>query len=288
MKKFLALSLTSILFLSGCGDSGKGPTLFVPSHCDKTTILASFPESISNPTFIDTPWEPAEGTDLFEAIAAGGIACSFGIQEAEIGATIFWANDDGYLFNERAAQWLEEGQQIVDIPKFDEEAAYALTEAKDGETEKHVRAVNFLISGFWIHIGATFADSLADYTPLAQAAFASLRDKSTMESENISGCFVAQDGEDQIAMRLDQQDRNIVSAEIFFGWTKKESNSGFMAGDYHNGVLSGTYQYTLNGKEIKQELEFIGDKTGFDWNSGNSEVKYKLVPSDKCAELLNA
>ena len=288
MKKVLALTLTSILFLSGCGDAEKGPTLFVPSFCEKTKILASLPESIPNPKFINTPWEPAEGTDLFEALAAGGIACSFGLQEAEIGATVFWANDDGYLFNERATQWVKDGQQSVDIPDFDEEAAYALTETKDGSTEKHVWAVNFLISGFWIHIGTTFADSLDDYTPLAKAALASLRDKTAMESENISGCYIAEDGEDRIAIRLDQQDRNIVSAEIFFGWTKKEPSSGFMAGDYRNGVLRGIYQYSSNGKETEEELTFTGDKSGFDWNSGNSEVKYKLAPSDKCAELLNA
>ena len=288
MKKIVALLLLLTLPLTACSSEKKVESRFVPSNCENTKILASLPSSISNPKFIDTKWEPAEGTDLFEAIAAGGIACSFGIQEAEIGTTILWANDDGYLFNERSAQWIKDGEEVVDIPDFDEEKAYALSEAKEGSTEKHLWKVNFLISGIWIQIGATFADSLADYTPLAKAAVESLRDEKTMKLENISGCYVAEVGDDRLAMRLDQQDRNIVSAEIFFGWTKKASSSGFMAGDYHNGRLSGTYQYTRDGKEVDEDISFTGDRSGFVLTSEKIDAAYKLLPSVKCAELLNS
>jgi len=288
MKKPIALLLSLTLSLTACSSENQVESRFVPSNCENTKILASLPSSISNPKFIDTKWEPAEGTDLFEAIAAGGIACSFGIQEAEIGTTILWANDDGYLFNERSAQWIKDGEEVVDIPDFDEEKAYALSEAKEGSTEKHLWKVNFLISGIGFRLAQLLLTRLP-ITPLLQKRrVESLRDEKTMKLENISGCYVAEVGDDRLAMRLDQQDRNIVSAEIFFGWTKKASSSGFMAGDYHNGRLSGTYQYTRDGKDIEENIAFTGDGSGFVLTSEKIDAAYKLLPSVKCAELLNS
>ena len=288
MKKIVALLLSLALSLTACSSEKKIESRFVPSNCEDTKILASLPSSIPNPKFIDTQWEPAEGTDLYAVIAAGGIACSFGIQEAEIGTTILWANDDSNLFNERSVQWIKDGEEVVDIPEFNEEKAYALSEAKEGSTEKHLWKVNFLISGFWIQISATFADSLEDYTPLAKAAFDSLRDQKTADFENISGCYVAEVGADRIAIKLDQRDRNIVSAKLFFGWTEKESSSGFMFGDYHNGRLSGAYQSSRNGQKVSENVTFTGDKNGFILTSDGAVKEYKLVPSTKCAELLNS
>ncbi len=67
-KSAFALVLTLLLTSCSSGAEEVASTqqkLYVPSDCTKTQILAAFPESIPNPKFIDTPWEPAEGTDLF-------------------------------------------------------------------------------------------------------------------------------------------------------------------------------------------------------------------------------
>ena len=79
MKK-RAIILASLLLLTACGGDPEATTApelpSVPNDCTKTKILAAFPEKVPNPKFIDTQWEPSEGTDLYAAYNAGGIACS--------------------------------------------------------------------------------------------------------------------------------------------------------------------------------------------------------------------
>lgn len=44
---------------------------------------------------IDTMWNPMPDTELAAALTAGGVACSYGIQEAEVGATLLWTTGAG-------------------------------------------------------------------------------------------------------------------------------------------------------------------------------------------------
>jgi len=125
---------------------------------------------VTNSVFIDTPWEPAPDTDLAAAIDAGGVACSYGIQEAEVGATILWA-PAADTFDVRRSTWEENGQTRVDIPGTQE--AWVLRETI-GE-DNHVWAINVLADDVWIQINATFLQDLVEAQPLIDAAIAATR-----------------------------------------------------------------------------------------------------------------
>jgi hypothetical protein len=114
--------------------------------------------------FIDTPWEPATGTDLAAALDAGGIACSYGIQEAEVGATVMWSTAEA--FESRREQWQADGQQVVSVGGANE--AWALLESTG--FEQHLWALNILSGDLWIHIGATFLPDVESATALVAAA----------------------------------------------------------------------------------------------------------------------
>jgi hypothetical protein len=179
-KSALALVLTLLLTSCGSGAEEVASTqqkLYVPSDCTKTQILAAFPESIPNPKFIDTPWEPAEGTDLFETLSRGGIACSYGIQTAEIGATILWAPNDDGVFESRIPEWTNFGQVKMDLPGVDEESACVLSEGDENSVERHVWAINLLFKGVWIQVNATYLQTVEEAIPLVQAAIDSLTSK---------------------------------------------------------------------------------------------------------------
>jgi len=151
--------------LASCGNTATAPTT-----CPTDEILPTMNRYVEDSVFIDTPWEPAPDTDLAAAIDAGGVACSYGIQEAEVGATILWAPADG-TFDVRREQWKSDGQKQVDMPGTDE--AWALQETI-GE-DNHVWTINVLIDGVWIQLNATFLQDLAAAQPLVDAAITLLR-----------------------------------------------------------------------------------------------------------------
>ena len=176
MKLYIPLLIAALL-LSGCSDSEEAApvvTKSVPTSCEETAILAAFPTKIPDPRYIPTQWEPAEGTDLKAAIDSGGIACSYGIQEAEVGATILWSPGGESLFDERALEWESSGHKAIDLPDLTETKAYVLTEGKEGEGEFHVWAINLLIDGVWIAVNATFFGSIEEAIPVVRAAVDSL------------------------------------------------------------------------------------------------------------------
>jgi len=301
----LAIFIILISLLAGCSsssDDSSSSALYVPSYCENTKILAALPDSLSGAKWIDTPWEPATGTDLEAALSEGGIACTFGLQEAEIGTTILWSPDDEYVFNQQSEQWKKDGQSAIDLPNLDESAAYVRTEGIEGSGEYHLWAVNLLYKGFWIQVNATFTDSIEKMMPLINAAIASLRNQKEHDAENISGCYAATADGDLLTIKLDQQDRNIVSAELYYGYTKQSSSQGKMFGFYRNGILSGTYEVLLLDKTQKTELFFKGNKAGFNAATGPTEEKdgelkfkrplqltwntaYTYTTSDKCQPL---
>ncbi len=306
MKK-IAIILSALLFLTACGNDPEAtmaPELpSVPSDCTKTKILAAFPEKVPNPKFIDTQWEPAEGTDLYAAYNAGGIACSYGIQEAEIGATILWAPDNQILFNERSAQWLEAGQKEVDLPDFDEEKAYVLTQGTEGQGEFMVWSINYLIDGVWIQVGATFLGSIEEAMPLVKAAADSLRTSKQAARTNLKGCYMAELPEDLYVFNIDYHDNNTLSAGVYTKKIDQDARKGIFVGSYTNGVIQGFYNIDSEQNKKEHELFLKGDKTGFVLGTGKTttsngvekfqrplnikwDEKIKYIPAEDCEALL--
>ena len=70
----LVFAIFLSLVLSSCTKTSSAPKLFVPSFCDRTSILAALPTSLTGAKWIDTQWEPAKGTDLDAALSEGGLA----------------------------------------------------------------------------------------------------------------------------------------------------------------------------------------------------------------------
>lgn len=271
IKKVVAV-ISLALILAGCSkSSSNAKELYVPSFCEKTKILSALPENLKGAKWIDTSWQPTQGSDLDAALGEGGLACEFGPGQAEVGTTVLWAPDDEFVFTQQSAQWIKDGQTKIDLPGVDESAAYVKTEGTQGSGEYHVWAVNLLYKGFWIQVNATFADSIEKMMPLVKAAIGSLRNKEEMLKENISGCYAATLDGDLLTMKLDQQDRNIVVADLYFGYSKKDSSEGRMFASYTNGLLTGLYEVLLLGKTQKTELFFKGDKNGFNFATGPTE-----------------
>ena len=161
MKNLFAVSLVAAL--AGCGGSAESAS--APTECPQGDFLVAVQDYVPDSVFIDTPWEPAPGTDLDAAIGAGGVACSYGIQEAEVGATILWANGTE-LFASRSSQWEADGYQRVEVDGVDE--AWALFEETD--VERHLWIVSLLADGVWIQINTTFLSDLEEARPLIDAA----------------------------------------------------------------------------------------------------------------------
>ena len=156
--RFPALAL--VLTLAACG----GDATSVPPSCPQGEFLAAMNSYVDGSVFINTSWEPAQNTDLAAALDAGGVACSYGIQEAEVGATVLWSTAEAFV--SRRAQWQADGQVQVEVNGADE--AWALQETNDNET--HLWALNLLVEDVWIHIGATFLPDLKSAGPLIDAA----------------------------------------------------------------------------------------------------------------------
>jgi len=305
--KRTSLVLAALLLLTSCSSTPEpsvAPVLpSVPQDCTKTKILEAFPDRIPNPQFIDTEWEPAEGTDLYAAYNAGGIACSYGIQEAEIGATIMWAPDNQVLFDELTPRWVEAGQQAIDLPNLNEKKAFVLTEGVEGEGEYHVWAINLLIKGSWISVAATFFGSIDEAMPLVNAAVDSLRSAKSAAKTNLIGCYMAELPEDLYVFNIDYHDNNTVSADIYYKNISSDPSRGVFVGSYTNGIIRGFYNFTSEGLQSERELFFKGDKSGFVTGNGpitrkgNIETfkrplqitwndSYKYIPAEDCESLL--
>ena len=304
MRKLIFV-LISALILTGCSNSQEAPeTLSVPLNCADTKVLAAFPEKVPNPKYIKTDWEPAEGTDLFAAYNAGGIACSYGIQEAEIGATILWTPDFGDIFAGLEGGWKESGMKEVDLPDFDEEKAYVLTEGTEGQGEYHVWKINFLERGFWIQVGATFFGSIEEAMPIVKAAADSILSAEEAAALNIVGCYLASPNSDLFVMDITYQDNTTVTASLALQPFQKDSSAGSFVGNYENGILHGIYSFESEGVASERELYFKRDGDGFLPGTGPVEVidnklerfqrplqlkwdeQYRYSPGEDCAAAI--
>jgi hypothetical protein len=132
-------------------------------------VITAFGERLEGAEFIPTPWEPAEGTDLFAVYEAGGIACTYGIESAEIGGTVMWAPASEEVWLSKSSKYKSEGFVEVDIPDLDEHEALVLEAiGADGQS---VWYINFHIDGVWIQFGASkFISNLDDALAIVQAS----------------------------------------------------------------------------------------------------------------------
>ena len=146
----------------------------VPKDCLSTDVLAALQKDVRQAQFIDTPWQPAPGTELADFLNNGGIACSYGMQSAEVGITVDWVADGTKLFNSRTAGWLGEGYQKIDIPNLMETDAYFMQKDQSPTNEFSQYHVKFLINGFWINVSSTFGKTIEDGSGWIKAAVDSL------------------------------------------------------------------------------------------------------------------
>lgn len=175
--KLISLLFASALLISGCSSdetaSTEAPTVTrtVPASCEIDGVISAFDDQVEGSAYVPTEWEPAEGTDLDAALSSGGIACTYGIQIAEVGGTILWAPANDELWAERSADWIEYGQTEINLEGFEEDAAYILQEGTSAD-EMHVWTINLLIDGIWIQVGATFLQTIEEANPIIEAAIA--------------------------------------------------------------------------------------------------------------------
>ena len=303
-----ALLLIFSLLLASCSSQEEvaAPELpSVPSSCADTKVLASILPRIADAKYIETEWEPAEGTDLYAAYNAGGIACTYGLQEAEVGATILWAPDNKTLFSELTPNWIGFGQKEIDLPGIDEEAAYYLSEGIEGQGEYHIWSVNLLINGAWIQVGATFFNSLEDAIPVIKAAIDSLQRPKRAEAKKITGCYLAELPEDLYVFNVHYHDNNTISSDFYYKNINGEPTKGLFLGTYTNGIARGFYSLSTSNGASERELFLKGDKSGFVTLDAKLEKvegieKYlrqlnltwseeiKFIPAEECEALLRS
>jgi len=264
--KKCALLLILSLLLASCSSQQEvaAPELpSVPSNCTDTKVLESILPRIAEAKYIETEWEPAEGTDLYAAYNAGGIACTYGLQEAEVGATILWAPDNKSLFSELTPSWVGFGQKEIDLPGIEEDAAYYLSEGIKGQGEYHIWSINLLINGSWIQVGATFFNSLEDAIPVIKAAIDSLQRPKRAEAKKITGCYLAELPEDLYVFNVHYHDNNTISADFYSKNINGEPSKGLFLGTYTNGIARGFYSLSTSNGTSERELFLKGDKSGF-------------------------
>jgi len=178
LRKFA--SLLALLLLAGCAH----PTIkaepitaikySAPTSCSQPKVIAAFDAQVAGSKYVPTDWQPSVGTDLYDVINAKGIACTYGIQTAEIGGTVMWVNNSNGLWESKKIQWLKDGQVEIDLPGFDETDATILKEGATGADEMHIWGVNLLYKGVWIQVNASFLQNVEEALPIIQSAIDSL------------------------------------------------------------------------------------------------------------------
>ena len=176
-KKFAVFASLAIL-LAGCGTATKTPTATPafkpPANCNDTNVLSALPQDLANPMYIPTEWQPAAGTDLEAILNGGGIACTYGVQQAEIGATVSWVKDSQNLFDSRVAGWKAAGFEEKVIPGVSADKVFVISEAAMNAREIHSWNANILVKGNWIGVSASYIYKNADSAALINAAITSL------------------------------------------------------------------------------------------------------------------
>ena len=177
--KKISFSIVAVLLLTGCGGAGKVvPTpsaspiskLAIPTDCTKAGMSEALSQIVSGAKYIPTKWQPASGTELADVLDNGGLACSYGLQSAEIGITADWVDNSKGLFENRVSGWLTEGYVKTDLPGIANAEAYFLLKKQSPKQEFHVWILNVKYHGAWLQLRCTaFAQNLEAGLPLLSA-----------------------------------------------------------------------------------------------------------------------
>ena len=303
MKKAFVVILFLLCSCTNAVEQSNQKDFSVPSECLTTSVLPTIKSKVKNAEYLEREWDLVEGTDVFAAYNAGGIVCTYGLQEAEVGATILWAPDNKSLFSELTPNWVGFGQKEIDLPGIEEDDAYYLSEGIEGQGEYHIWSVNLLINGSWIQVGATFFNSLEDAIPVIKSAIDSLQRTKRAEANKITGCYLAELPEDLYVFNVHYHDNNTISADFYSRNINGEPTKGLFLGTYTNGVVRGFYGLSTNNGTTERELFLKGDKGGFITASAKLEKvgsieKYKrplqiawnremkFIPAQECEALL--
>lgn len=263
-RAFTFLPVLTILLLAGCGGSAKpsatpDPTLAPPTQCAPTPLLKTVSAFIPGAKWIDTSWQPAEGTDLEAIYSGGGIACTYGIESAEVGGTFSWVRDTGDLYNSRTDGWKAAGQVERKIAGVAADRAFVITDSAKAKMEIPTMQANVLIAGFWIQLGGGFIQNDEQLAKLVNAAKGSL----IKNTPKITGCYVGKLAGDVYTLDISSQADNALTARIDFNFAQKDRSVGTFSGSYTNGILDGRYEFESEGTTSSRELIFKGDASGF-------------------------
>ena len=168
MKRLILLLIVPLL--AGCGaqsktsvvtEKAKEIQISIPAKCTDSKVLNAVQQEIPGAVFIDTKWTPAPDTELADILNDGGIACSYGIASAEIGATVRWVLDGANNFDKWKNKWLENGYSQVDLKDFGLNKGYVLIKPQSETQEFAIWTLNFKESGVWVSISRTSGENLA-------------------------------------------------------------------------------------------------------------------------------
>ena len=168
MKRLILLLIVPLL--AGCGaqsktsvmtEKAKEIRISIPAKCTDSKVLNAVQQEIPNAVFIDTKWTPAPDTELADILNNGGIACSYGLASAEIGATVRWVSDSANNFDKWRSKWLENGFSEVDMKDFGLNKGYVLIKPQSETQEFAIWTLNFKESDVWVSISRTSGENLA-------------------------------------------------------------------------------------------------------------------------------
>ncbi len=177
MLRKISFALITVLLLAGCGSKSPvtpSPTpqakFVIPTDCTATHVNAAVEKIATGSAYIPTQWQPSQGSELADFLNNGGIACSYGLQNAEIGVTAKWVDDAQGLFEKHEDLWQKDGYTKVDLPEIDEDAAYFYIKPQSPSNEFHLWSLNVKYRGAWLQLNCTaFAQSLEAGLPILRA-----------------------------------------------------------------------------------------------------------------------
>lgn len=175
---FKALAtLLLIPVLVGCGSNNVAApkpqkTINIPSSCAQSKVLNAVQSEVAGAKFIDTKWRPAAGTELFDILNSGGISCSYGVQSAEIGATVRWVNDSKMNYEKWSSSWTGQGYVKVDLSEYGLKDGYFLVKPQSETQEFHIWNLNLKYGDIWVSISRTSGNDLEAGKNLIQAVLA--------------------------------------------------------------------------------------------------------------------
>jgi hypothetical protein len=170
--KFLAAILL-IPLLTSCGSTAPkkvtpAASVEMPTSCESAPVFEEIKNEIPGSQFINTHWEPTPNTELFDVLNNGGLACTYGLQSAEIGVTVRWVKDLGF-YNKWSKEWLKSGYQLVDLAEYGMKQGYLSAKPQSATQEFNLWNLNFLQNGVWVSLSKTTPGDLSSARDLIKS-----------------------------------------------------------------------------------------------------------------------